>query len=297
MKAFAARGLTRFVGREAGLELLLSRPRSDRGSARVRLSASWARPASARRGFSTSSCTSASTEGWLVLATSAVSYGKSTPYLPITEMLRTYFDVDDRDEAARVRERVAAEFVALDPELRPLLPAFWVLLGVPVSDPDPGWAQLDPPHRRGRIHEALKRFMIGESRLRPVCLILENLHWIDLETQAFIESLAEVVPHHRLLLLFNYRREYRHPWLSAAHVTDLKITPLTPPLAAELLQTLVGPDATLRPLKQIMLDRAEGNPFFLEEMVRSLVETEALVGTPGAYHLVRPVRAVQVLRP
>ena len=79
---------------------------------------------------------------------------------------------------------------------------------------------------------------------------MENLHWIDLETQAFIESLAEVVPHHRLLLLFNYRQEYRHPWLSADHVTDLKITPLTPPLAAELLQTLVGPDATLRPLKR-----------------------------------------------
>ena len=293
MKAFAARGLTRFVGREAELELLCrARDRTAAGQGQIVGVMGEAGVGKTRLFYEFMH--QSSTEGWLVLATSAVSYGKSTPYLPITEMLRTYFDVDDRDEAARVRERVAARVVALDPELRPLLPAFGVLLGVPASDPDPRWAQLDPPHRRGRIHEALKRFMIGESRLRPVCLILENLHWIDLETQAFIESLAEVVPHHRLLLLFNYRQEYRHPWLSAAHVTDLKITPLTPPLAAELLQTLVGPDATLRPLKQIMLDRAEGNPFFLEEMVRSLVETEALVGTPGAYHLVRPVRAVQV---
>jgi class 3 adenylate cyclase/tetratricopeptide (TPR) repeat protein len=291
MEAFAARGLTRFVGREAELELLC-RARDRTAAGHGQIVGVMGEPGVGKTRLFYEFMRQSATEGWLVLATSAVSYGKSTPYLPVTDLLRTYFDIDDRDEAGRVREKVAARVVAIDPELEPLLPAFGVLLDVPAADPDPGWTRLDPPHRRARILDALKRLFVGESRLRPVCLVLENLHWIDLETQAFIDSLVEAVPHHRLLLLVNYRSEYRHPL--AAHVTDLKIAPLTPPMAAELLQALVGADATLRPLKQLMLDRADGNPFFFEEMVRSLVETEALIGMHGAYRLVRPVRAVQV---
>jgi class 3 adenylate cyclase/tetratricopeptide (TPR) repeat protein len=293
MEAFAARGLTRFVGREAELELLC-RARDRTAAGHGQIVGVMGEPGVGKTRLFYEFMRQSSTEGWLVLATSAVSYGMSTPYLPVTDLLRTYFDIDARDEAGRVREKVAARAVALDPELEPLLPAFGVLLDVAAADPDPGWTRLDPPHRRGRILEALKRLFVGESRLRPVCLVVENLHWIDPETQAFIDSLVEAVPHHRLLLLVNYRSEYRHLWLSAAHVTDLKIDPLTPPLAAELLQALVGADATLRPLKPLMLDRADGNPFFFEEMVRSLVETEALIGVHGAYRLVRAVRTVQV---
>jgi class 3 adenylate cyclase/tetratricopeptide (TPR) repeat protein len=291
MKAFAARGLTRFVGRETELELLW-RARDEAAAGHGQIVAVMGDPGVGKTRLFYEFTRQSSTEGWLVLATSAVSYGKSTPHLPITDLLRTYFDLDAREDPGRVQEKVAARAVGLDPELEPLLPAFGVILDVPVTDS--GWAQLDPSHRRARILEALRRLFVAESGRQPVCLVLENLHWVDLETQAFIDSLVDTIPQHRLLLLVNYRAEYRHPWSAGAPVTDLRIAPLTPPLAAELVQTLVGTDTTLRPLKQLMLDRADGNPLFLEEIVRSLVETEALVGLPGEYRLVRPVRAVQV---
>jgi class 3 adenylate cyclase/tetratricopeptide (TPR) repeat protein len=293
LEATAARGLTRFVGRDVELELLrAARDRTAAGRGQVvgvvgepgvgktRLFYEFRRPPSM--------------DGWCVLATSAVSYGKSTPYRPVTDLLRAYFNIEDRDEVSRLREKVAGTVLALDPELEPLLPALLSILDVPSAQLDPAWTRLDPPHRRGQMLDALKRLFFGESRLRPVCLVVENLHWIDLETQAFLEGLVEAVRDQRLLLLVNYRPEYRHPWTSVPHFTDLRIDPLPPARAGELLQALLGDDPTLRPLKQLMIDRTDGNPFFLEEMVRSLLETEALVGEQGAYRLVRSVRTVQV---
>ena len=293
LEATAARGLTRFVGRDAELELLRS-ARDRTAAGRGQVVGVMGEPGVGKTRLFYEFTRPPSMEGWCVLATSAVSYGKSTPYLPVADLLRVYFNIDDRDEVSRLREKVAGTVLALDPELASLLPPLLSILDVPAAHIDPAWARLDPPHRRGQMLDALKRLFLGESRRRPVCLVVENLHWIAPETQAFLEGLAEAVRDHRLLLLVNYRPEYRHPWAAMEHFTDLRIDPLPPARAAELLQALLGADPTLRPLKQLMLDRADGNPFFLEEMVRSLVETEALVGGRGAYRLVRPVRTIQV---
>jgi class 3 adenylate cyclase/tetratricopeptide (TPR) repeat protein len=293
LEATAARGLTRFVGRDAELELLRTardRTTAGRGQAvgvvgepgvgKTRLFYEFTRPPSM--------------EGWCVLATSAVSYGQSTPYLPVADLLRVYFNIDDRDDVSRLREKVAGPLLALDPELGALVAPLLSILDVPAAHLDPAWTRLDPPHRRGQMLDALKRLVLGESRRRPVCLVVENLHWIAPETQAFLESVVESIRDHRLLLLVNYRPEYRCAWAAVDHFTELRIDPLPPARAGELLQALLGADPTLRPLKQLLIDRTDGNPFFLEEMVRSLLETEALVGGPGAYRLVRPVRTVQV---
>jgi class 3 adenylate cyclase/tetratricopeptide (TPR) repeat protein len=293
LEAVAERGLTRFVDREAELELL-RRARDRTAAGHGQVVGVVGEPGVGKTRLFYEFMRQASMEGWVVLATSATSYGKSTPYLPVTDLLRTCFDIDEGDDASRVGKKVTDTIVALDPELEFLLPAFLALLDMPAAAPDPAWTRLDPPHRRGRILEALKRLVVGESRRRPVCLIVENLHWIDLETQAFLESLVDAVPGQRMLLLVNYRSEYRCPWGAVAHFTELRMEPLPPPLAGELVDELAGADSSLRPLKQLMIERTDGNPFFLEEVVRSLVETEALVGAPGAYRLVRPVRTVQV---
>ena len=118
----------------------------------------------------------------------------------------------------------------------------------------------------------------ARARSSRCSLVFEDLHWIDSETQALLDGLVESLPTARLLLLVNYRPEYQHAWGSKTYYTQLRIDPLPPESADELLGALLGSDASLEPLKQLLVERTEGNPFFLEESVRSLVETEALVG-------------------
>src|SRR5207237_8455137 len=153
---------------------------------------------------------------------------------------------------------------------------------------------LDPPQRRQRTLDALKRLLLCESQVQPVLLVCENLHWIDTETQAFLDSLVDSLPTARLLLLVNYRPEYHHPWESKPSYVQLRLDPLPPPSTDELLQALLGDDPSLVPLKRLLIARTEGNPFFLEESVQTLVETGLLGGEPGAYRLEQPVQTLHV---
>src|SRR5262249_10866425 len=159
--------------------------------------------------------------------------------------------------------------------------AFLALLDVPVDDPQ--WQALEPPERRRRTLEACKHLLLRESHVQPLALVFEDLHWIDTETQAFLDSLIETLPAFRLLLLANHRPEYRHAWGSKTYYTQLRIDALPPESAEELLDALLGTDSALRPLKQLLIERTEGTPLFLEESVRNLVETQALSGERGAY--------------
>ena len=156
------------------------------------------------------------------------------------------------------------------------------------------WQALDPTQRRQRTLEAIKQLLLRESQVQPLLLVFENLHWIDTETQAFLDSLIESLPTARLLLLVNYRPEYQHGWGSKTYYTQLRLDPLPPASAEELLQALLGDDPSLVPLKRLLIERTEGNPFFLEESVRALVETGVLVGERGAYRLAKPLDSLQV---
>ena len=172
------------------------------------------------------------------------------------------------------------------------LPAFLALLDVPFSDV--GWETSDPPQRRQRTLEAIKHLLLRESQVQPVLLVFEDLHWIDSETQAVLESLVESLPTSRLLLLVNYRPEYRHRWAIKRYYSQLRIDPLPPEGAGELLHALLGRDTSLLPLKLLLIERTEGNPFFLEETVRTLVETKVLIGERGSYFLAKPIERTQV---
>ena len=123
-----------------------------------------------------------------------------------------------------------------------------------------------------------KQLLIRESQVQPLLVVFEDLHWIDSETQALLDGLVESLPAARLLLLVNYRPEYQHQWGSRTYYTQLRLDPLPPETAEELLGALLGPDAGLEPLKRMLIARTEGNPLFLEESVRALVETGALCG-------------------
>src|SRR5206468_4574646 len=135
---------------------------------------------------------------------------------------------------------------------------------------------------------------LRESQVQPLVLVFEDLHWIDSETQALLNSLVESLPSARLLLLVNYRPEYQHAWGSQTSYTQLRLDPLPPASADALLQALVGDDPSLAPLTRLLIARTEGNPFFLEESVRTLVETGGLVGVPEACRLESPLQLIQM---
>src|SRR3989441_3092431 len=231
------------------------------------------------------------THGWLLLASNSVSYGKATAYLPMLDLLRGYFQIEPQDDARRRREKVTGKLLTLDRALEPTLQALLALLEVPVEDPQ--WHAFDPPQRRQRTLEAIKRLLLRESQEQPLLLVFEDLHWIDAETQALLDSLVESLPTARLLLLVNYRPEYQHGWGSKTYYTQLRLDPLPPASADEFLHALLGDNPSLAALKPLLIARTAGNPFFLEESVRTLVETGVLVGTPGAYRLAQALPTIQ----
>src|SRR5262249_10291321 len=162
-------------------------------------------------------------------------------YLPVIELLRGYFEIESRDDARKIREKVTGKVLTLAPALAPVVPALLALLDVPVEGAS--WQALDPLQRRQQTLDAVKRLLQRESEIQPLVAMFEDLHWIDSETQTLLDSLVESLPAARLLLLVNYRPEYRHAWGGKSYYRQLRIDPLPPESADELLDALLGPDA------------------------------------------------------
>lgn len=221
-------------------------------------------------------------DAWRVLQAGAVSYGSNTSYLPITELLRADFELSPSDDSRAIREKVATRLMNLDEALLPALPALLLLL-----DPSADDGQLlpsDRPQRGQRILDAVKRLLLRESEVQPLLLVLEDLHSIDTETQTLIDGLVDVLPGARILLVVSFRPEYRHGWSSKSCFTQIRIDPLQNDTAGELLDALLGVEEGLGQLKDILIEKTGGTPLFLEESVRSLVETGVLSGKPAGYH-------------
>jgi class 3 adenylate cyclase/tetratricopeptide (TPR) repeat protein len=289
LQAAALRGLTRFVGRHAEVEHL-RRVLGQAGAGRGQVVAIVGEAGVGKSRLTYEFTHSHRVQDWLILQASSVSYGKATSYLPVIDLLKGYFKIGDRDDHREMRDKVLGRVLGLDRALEPLLPPLLALLDVPVDEP--AWQNLDPPQRRQRTLDAVKRLLLRESQLQPLLVVFEDLHWLDGETQALLDSLVESLASAPFLLLVNYRPEYEHRWGSKTAYSHLRLDSLPAESAAELLAALLGPDPRLAPLTQMLVKR--GNPFFLEETVRTLVETGALAGERGAYRLTRPVEALQV---
>jgi class 3 adenylate cyclase/tetratricopeptide (TPR) repeat protein len=289
LQASSRRGLTRFVGRDAELEQLRrAQQLAGKGHGQVVAIVGEAGVGKSRLVYEFTH--SHRLQNWLVLESVSVSYGKATSYLPVIELLKGYFRIQGRDDVRGIREKVTGKLLTLDEGLRPALSPLLALLDVPVDDAS--WPALEPARRRQRTFEAVKSLLLREAREQPVLLIFEDLHWIDGETQALLDGLVEAVGSARLLLLVNYRPEYRHDWGGKTYYGQIRLDSLPADSAGELLEALLGDDPGLAPLKQPLVKR--GNPFFLEETVRTLVETKALVGERGRYRLAQPLHALQV---
>ena len=233
LQATAARGLTRFVGRQMeldGLRQALERAKAGHGQ----VVAAVGEPGVGKSRLVYEFVHSHRLQGWLVLESASVSYGKATPYFPVIDLFKRYAHVKEGDDVRTVRAKVAGQLLTLDTALQDTIPALLVLLeALPEDNP---FQQLDPPQRRQRTLEALKRVLLRESQAQPLVLVFEDLHWIDAETQALLDSLVESLPTARLLLLVNYRPEYRHGWGSKTYYTQLLLDPLPLASAEELLE-------------------------------------------------------------
>jgi len=288
LEAGAQRGLTRFVGRDAELEQLRRAQRlAGNGHGQMVAVVGEAGVGKSRLVYE---LTHSHRLRWLVLEGASVSYGKTTSYLPVINLLRGYFKIEDGDDLREIREKVTGKLLTLDRALELTLPALLALLDVPVDDAE--WQTLDPGQRRQRTLDAVKGLLLREAREQPLLVIFEDLHWIDSETQALLDGLVESLGSARLLLLVNYRPEYQHVWGSKTYYGQMRLDALPAERAEELLDALLGEDPALGPLKQMLVRR--GNPFFLEETVRTLVETKALAGERGRYRLTQSVQTTQV---
>ena len=294
----AARGLTELVGRERELDRILAGFRKavggqgqvialvgEPGMGKSRLvhefiHAAGSDPAVAGRN-----------EPVMVFETSAVSHGRNTAYFPVSNLFRAWFEIgsrDTRDEIARkVQDRVLALDEALEFTLRPL----FSLLDLPVDDE---WERLDPPQRRRRTHESITALTRHAAKAGPLVVVVEDLQWVDDETQALLDNMVEDLKQTPALLLVSYRPEYRHGWAPKDYHTEIRVGPLSEGKAAGLLDTLLGDDPGLDQLKRLAVERTEGTPLFLEETVRTLLETGVLEGGPGRYRLTQDVTKVEI---
>jgi class 3 adenylate cyclase len=266
LHAAASRGLTRFVGRDAEIGLL-RQALGRAGGGHGQVVAVVGEPGVGKSRLVWEFTHSHRSQGWLVLETASVSYGKAMSYLPVIDLLKAYFKIQVRDDLREIREKVTGKLLQLDESLKSTLPALLALLDVPVDDSP--WGTLDPGQRRLRTLDAVMRLLLREAREQPLLVIFEDLHWIDSETQAFLDGLIESLPTARLLLLVSYRPEYQHAWGGKTYYRQLRIDPLSPESADELLEGLLGTDSALGTLKRLLVEQTEANPLPRGECARA----------------------------
>ena len=231
--------------------------------------------------------------GFTIYETRGVAHGKHVPLLPMLALFRAYFGVQENESDSVVRNKISARLLSLDDSLREDLPIFFDLLGVP--DPDRPLPAVDPEVLQRRAYAAVRALVSADGeRDKPAIVFFEDLHWVDAASDAYLAQIVEASAATRGLALVNFRPEYRAEWMQTPSYEQLPLAPLDAEAVRELLADLLGNDASVTGLAEFVHERAGGNPFFVEEIVQTLVETEALEGSKGGYRLVRPVGELTV---
>lgn len=281
-----ARGFTRFVGREdelAVLEAALERARGgsgvvvgvvgEAGVGKSRLCNEFAERCR-RRSIP-------------VYEAHGQAHGKAIPFLPVLQMMRGYFGIAEQDSDQQAREKIAGRLLLLDDAFAEDLPLLFDFLAVP--DPQRPAPRMDPDARQRALLASVKRLVHASSQREPAVNLIEDVHWIDPGSELFLTQLVEVIPGTSNLTIVNFRPEYSASWMRKSYYRQISLLPLGEEAIASLLGDLLGGDPSLNGLPTVIRERSAGNPFFIEELVRSLAESGNLEGSRGAYRLVRPV--------
>ena len=290
LEVAAERGLTRFVGRDIELEQL-RRAQQLAGRGRGQVVAIVGEAGVGKSRLVHEFVHSHHTADWLVLESKSAAYGQATPYLPVVELLKDYFKINVHDSTRSIRETVTGRILALDASLQDAVPPVLDLLDS--LDDDNPFRSLDLVQHRQCTYLAVARLLLSESRVRPVIAVFEDLHWNDSLSRGLLNEVVVAVQDARLLLLVSFRPEYKDEWRNRPNYHQLRLDPLANSGLAEFLQALLGSDESLSTLKSFLVERTSGNPFFAEEIVRSLVDTAVLEGIPS-YRIARPFSGTEV---
>jgi class 3 adenylate cyclase len=286
-----ARGFSRFVGRAEemrALEAALARAEKgnpqiigivgDAGVGKSRLCFEFLERCRAR--------------GTMAQETHGVSHGKAIPFLPILKLFRSFFGITERDSDATAREKIAGRLLLLDETFRETLPVLFDFLGV--ASPDDPAPRMDPEARQRQLFAVVRGVIQARAGLETTVALLEDLHWFDGGSEAFLEPLLDAPPGARRLIVVNFRPEYHADWMQKSVYQQLPLQPLGPEAITDLLNELLGNHPSVAGLGELIRDRTRGNPFFIEEVVKSLAESGSLEGSAGSYRLVKPVADVAV---
>jgi class 3 adenylate cyclase/tetratricopeptide (TPR) repeat protein len=237
-------------------------------------------------------CASVALRGIDVRRTAGVSHGRSVPLLPVLSLVRDYFEIDDTETPAEVRAKVGGRILALAPDLAADLPLFFDF--IEVADPNDRPPALAPDVRMRRVFEMLGQITASRSSEGMFVFLLEDLQWFDPQSIAFFERLVESLPGSRTLVLTNARPEFSTDWMRQPFYRQLSLPPLDQDAVGNLLGGLLGDDPSLAPLVGFVAERTGGNPYFVEEVVRSLVDSGTVTSHSGAYQLTCSLDQVRI---
>jgi tetratricopeptide (TPR) repeat protein len=226
-----------------------------------------------------------------MLEATANPFAQTTPFFAIVELLRSYFGVDQGYDAVRTKEKISARLAGLAVS-RDVAAVVGALLS-PAMETEQ-FRMLDPQERRDRMVSAVKELLVSESLVQPLLLVMDDLQAADSETLRCLDAVVAALPGARICVLMTYRPEFQHRWTGKSYYTELRVDPLSAASVALLLDSLLGRDTLLMPVRERLVQRTEGNPFFIEESVRMLADLGVLAGERGAYAIVRPVPELPV---
>jgi class 3 adenylate cyclase/tetratricopeptide (TPR) repeat protein len=289
-----ARGLTRFVGRDSDMATLeAALAQSQAGNGQVVGIVAEAGTGKSRLSFEfTEKCRA---QGLTINQSAAVAHGRNIPYLPMLQVFRGYYGVQEQDDDRTIREKIAGRMLLLDEAFRDVLPVLFEFFGVP--DPDRPVPRMDPEAKQRQLFSVLRRLVQGTdpaSTSTNFLTLIEDLHWLDAGSEAFLEQWVEAIAGSASFLLVNFRPEYHAEWMQKSYYRQLPLAPLGPEAIRDLLDDLLGADSSIRGLADTIHARTGGNPFFTEDVVQSLIESGHLEGARGAYRLTDPIESLDV---
>jgi len=291
MDASVAKGLTKFVGRQGELYALIEGfEKANTGSGQV---VGIVGEAGVGKSRTLLEFRNDLPEGeYRYLEGRCLHYGGSMPYLPLLDILRSFFEIKEGDREVIIKNKIKKEIFELDVNLEYALAPFQDLLSIKVEDET--YSKLEPLQKREKIFEALRDLLIRVSHKNPLVIAIEDLHWMDKTSEAFLDYLIGWLPNTRILLVLLYRPEYTHQWGSKSYYSKIGVDQLSLQTSAELVQSILENAEIVPELRELILQKTAGNPLFMEEFTHSLIENGTIQRKNDQYVLSREISDIQI---
>jgi class 3 adenylate cyclase/tetratricopeptide (TPR) repeat protein len=291
LEAAVARGLTRFVGRKNSMAALMEAyEKVKNGAGQIVGVVGEAGVGKSRLLFEFRHRLYQEEFGYL--EGRCIHFGGAMPYLPILNILRSIFEIREGEREMVIRKRVKERILRLEEKLQGIISPIQDLLSLKVEDE--AYLKLEPKQRRERVFEALRDLFIRESQERPLVLVIEDLHWIDKTSEEFLDYLIGWLANVKVLLILPHRPEYTFRWGSKSYFNRIGLDQLTLKSSAELVKAILEGGETAPELSNLILNRAAGNPLFMEELTHSLLENGSIQRTGNQYVLSKNPSDLQV---